>query len=209
MSNIGTIVLGVPVSSNLRSSPSTYDPSSSTAPAQVRLLSLSNTLSRLITGPLADYLAPVGLLNATTGLLHFPTHRRFSRLLFPLLAALVLSLSYLWMAVGVRTQQDIYAVSIATGASYGTAFTVLPSVIASLWLEENAGRNFGIITYAPFVGTPAFSYLYAFGAAQQRDDDGICQGVKCWRGTFAVATAAMVLTFALVATLWRRARTLV
>lgn len=212
MSNIGTIVLGVPVS-NARSSPTdpgtyTYG-TSSTAPTQVRLISLSNTLSRLITGPLADYLAPVGLLNSVTGVLHFPSHRRFSRLVFPLLSALVMSLSYLWMTMGVRTQQDIYAVSVSTGASYGTVFTVLPSIVASLWLEKNAGRNYGLIVYAPFVGTPAFSYLYAFGAAQQEDGDGICQGVKCWRGTFAIAAAAMVLAFTLMTMLWRRTRTLV
>ena len=212
MSNIGTIVLGVPVS-EIRSSPtypgaSAHD-ASSTAPTQVRLLSLSNTLSRLVTGPLADYLTPVGLLNVTTGVLQFPSHRRFSRLLFPLLAALVMSLSYFWMVTGVRTQQDIYAVSISTGASYGMVFTVLPSVITSLWLEKNAGRNFGLVMYAPFVGTPVFSYLYAFGTAQQEDGDGICEGVKCWRGTFAIATAAMVLTFALTAMLWKRARTLI
>lgn len=215
MSNIGTIVLGVPVSSDISSSPgfpgtsAHRDDTSSTAPTQVRLLSLSNTLSRLITGPLADYLAPAGLLNATTGLLHFPSHRRFSRLLFPLLAALVLSLSYFWMATGVRTQQDIYAVSLATGASYGMVFTVLPSVIGALWLEKNAGRNYGLILYAPFVGTPAFSYLYAFGAALQKDGDEICQGVKCWKGTFAIAATAMVLTLALTAMLWKRARALV
>ena len=213
MSNIGTIVLGVPVSSNSDSSrtfPGTYaGDASSTAPTQVRLISLSNTLSRLITGPLADYLAPVGLLNSVTGVLHFPSHRRFSRLLFPLLSATVMSLSYLWMTIGVRTQQDIYAVSISTGAAYGAFFTVLPSIIASLWLEKNAGRNFGLVMYAPFVGTPTFSYLYAFGAAQQNDGDGICQGVKCWRGTFAIAAAAMVFTFVLTAMLWRRARSLV
>ena len=212
MSNIGTIVLGVPVSSNSRSSPTypgTYTSDAlSTAPTQVRLVSLSNTLSRLITGPLADYLAPVGLLNSVTGVLQFPSHRRFSRLLFPLLSAFVMSLSYLWMVMGVRTQQDIYAVSISTGASYGAVFTVLPSIIASLWHEKNAGRNFGLVMYAPFVGTPTFSYLYAFGAAQGEKEDGICQGVKCWRGTFAIAAAAMVVTFALMATLWRRARTL-
>lgn len=215
MSNIGTIVLGVPISPNISRSPgfpgaSTHQgDSSSTASTQVRLLSLSNTLSRLVTGPLADYLAPVGLLNATTGALQFPSHRRISRLLFLLLAALVLSLSYFWMAAGVRTQQDIYAVSLSTGASYGMAFTVLPSVISSLWLEKNAGRNYGLMMYAPFLGTPVFSYLYAFGAAQQKDGDEICQGVKCWKGTFAIAATAMVFTFALTAMLWKRARTLV
>lgn len=215
MSNIGTIVLGVPVSSNVSPSPefpgaSTHrDDTSSTTPTQVRLLSLSNTLSRLITGPLADYLAPTGLLNTTTGALQFPSHRRVSRLLFPLLAALILSLSYFWMATGVRTQQDIYAVSLSTGVSYGMVFTVLPSVIGSLWLEKNAGRNYGLIMYAPFVGTPVFSYLYAFGAAQQKDGDEICQGVKCWKGTFAIATTAMVFTLALTSMLWKRARALV
>jgi hypothetical protein len=201
ISNIGTIVLGVP----LDRGEGTYD-ASSTAPTQVRLLSLSNTLTRLVVGPLADYLAPLGVLHAPTGVLHFPLHRRFSRLLFPPLAALAMALSYLWMAAGVHTQQDIFAVSVATGVSYGTTFTILPSVVAALWLEKNAGRNYGLLVYAPFVGTPVFSYLYAFGAAQQRDGDGICQGVKCWRGTFAIAAAAMLLTFALTATLWKRAR---
>ena len=215
MSNIGTIVMGVPVSSGTRSSPDSgpsISDASSTTPTQVRLISLSNTLSRLIIGPLADHLAPVGVLSTTAAgaaHLHFPRHRRFSRLLFPLLAALVMALSYLWMAAGVRTQQDIYAVAVSTGAAYGAAFTVLPSVVAALWRGKNAGRNYGLITYAPFVGTPVFSYLYAFGAAQHQDGDGMCQGVRCWRGTFAISAAAMVLTFTLLVILWRRARTVV
>lgn len=80
-----------------------------------------------------------------------------------------------------------------------------PSIVASLWIGPSAGRNFGIVTYAPFIGTPLFSYLYAFISASYKSDDGsVCTGTRCWRTTFWITTSTSVLAFILTLILIRR-----
>jgi len=118
LGNIGTIVLGVPETRD-----GIYSLPKAGGATQVRLLSLSNTIARLLCGPLADYLAPVPLAHPT-GELYFPRKRYFSRLLFLSAACGIMVAAYLWMAAGVVSQRDIYLVSIATGMAYGATFTV-------------------------------------------------------------------------------------
>jgi hypothetical protein len=122
MSNIGTMVLGVP---ETRDGVTTGDSLSTSAggAAQVRLLSLSNTCARLVVGPLADYLAPTPLAHPT-GEVYFPRKRYFSRLVFLSVSCALTVGAFLWMAAGVVSQRDIYFVSIATGLAYGGSFTV-------------------------------------------------------------------------------------
>ena len=91
--------------------------------AQVRLLSLANTCARLLVGPLADFLAPAPLAHPT-GEIYFPRKRYVSRVVFLSAACALMIAGYLWMAVGVVSQTDIYLVSIAVGVAYGGAFTV-------------------------------------------------------------------------------------
>lgn len=79
-----------------------------------------------------------------------------------------------------------------------------PSIVSSVWGLQNLGRNFGIITYAPFIGTPLFSYLYAFVSASQTTNDGpVCEGVVCWQFTFWVGFAGAVLALCLNGMLWK------
>jgi hypothetical protein len=82
-----------------------------------------------------------------------------------------------------------------------------PGLIASLWGMQNIGRNFGIMMYAPFTGTPLFSYIYALvSASHQEDGEMICRGRLCWQSTlyFAIVTSFVSLLVSLV--LWRRWR---
>ncbi|OAX43567.1 MFS general substrate transporter [Rhizopogon vinicolor AM-OR11-026] len=197
MSNIGTIVLSLPsYSSSTVAVPST-DVATAT---QVRLISAANTLSRLLVGPLADFVSPVASHGAQIIQRKYHTSR-VVLLFFPIL---VLALTYLWMVIGVRSQVDLWALSVGSGIAYGSTFTVLPSVVASAWGVENSGRNFGIITYAPFFGTPAFSYLYAFNAASHSPSDGAaCKGIECWESTFAWNTAMTFAAFGAAIYLWR------
>lgn len=62
--------------------------------------------------------------------------------------------------------------------------------------------------YAPFLGTPTFSYLYAFVSAAHVTDvdtiqDGVCHGRECWTLTFEVSVLCAAVAFAASVYLWR------
>lgn len=105
MSNIGTIVLSLPTE---RAHTFTIHAMSSDAvtSAQVRTISLANTISRLVVGPLADFVSPVPT--------HLPSGGTFrkhfvSRIAFLTFSLSVLVCTYFWMVVGVRSQDAILA----------------------------------------------------------------------------------------------------
>lgn len=81
-----------------------------------------------------------------------------------------------------------------------------PSILSSIWGIVNLARNFGVFSYAVFVGTPLFSYLYAIVAAHNAEPGKICQGTQCWKLTFGLSIAAVSLSTSLSLVLWRRWR---
>ncbi|KAG0705902.1 MFS general substrate transporter [Suillus ampliporus] len=199
ISNIGTIVLSLPsYTSSTIVAPST-DMATAT---QVRLLSVANTLSRLVVGPLADLVSPIAA-HLPAGAQSNSRKRHISRVAFLFFSILVLALTYLWMVVGVRSQVDLWALSIGAGVAYGSAFTILPSLVSSAWGIENVGRNFGFLTYAPFLGAPAFSYFYAFNAASHSSGGAVCKGTECWIMTFSWNTAIAFAACGVAMYLWR------
>jgi len=172
---------------------------------QVRILSLANTISRLLVGPLADFVSPIASY-LPNGDPVYPRKHRVSRIAFLVGSAILLAITYAWMLFGIRSQAALWALSVGTGIAYGVTFTVLPSVVSSIWGLANLGRNFGIITYAPFVGTPLFSYLYAFVSADHiHSDEGrsVCEGIECWQITFWVGVAGSIVALLGSASLWR------
>ncbi|KAI0306537.1 MFS general substrate transporter [Multifurca ochricompacta] len=196
ISNIGTIVLSL------------HSESTSGVVEPLRLISISNTLSRLLSGPLADFIAPVASDMHDDGP-QFPRRYRVSRVALLSGIPLLLVGTFVYMELSVRTSDDLWILSIGTGAAYGTTFTILPSIVSSIWGSRNFGRNFGVLTYAPFFGTPLFSYLYAFVSAHNNVGDGICTGVTCWSLTFWVSTGASLLSCVASTILWRRWKGLV
>ncbi|KIJ16685.1 hypothetical protein PAXINDRAFT_10393 [Paxillus involutus ATCC 200175] len=214
MSNIGTIILSLPHQTSVISSLTEYPSTSHATATQVRTLSMANTLSRLLVGLLADIVSP-SPSNAQDGTRGSMRKHLMSRTGFLTFSTAVLVCSCAWMVVGVKEQGSIWALSIGAGVAYGCAFSVLPSLVSSVWGISNLGRNYGIITYAPFLGTPFFSYLYAFVAAAhsptaeggrggaENGAAGVCTGPRCWLLTFE--TSAVVITAALGVTLylWR------
>ncbi|KAI0831467.1 MFS general substrate transporter [Trametes gibbosa] len=197
ISNLGSIVLSLPSASASNAS--------ANVATQVRLLSFFNTASRLLIGPLADLLAPVA--SYLDGVWAFSRRRHASRVVFVVATALVLAAMYAWLALVVRTQEAVWPLSVGTGIAYGATFTVLPGILSSIWGLPNLGRNFGIISYAAFVGTPIFSYLYALVAARHvPPGQTACTGVQCWRATFWIGTATSLLACGAAAVLWRRWR---
>lgn len=197
ISNIGTIVLSLAS----QASNTTVAPSTDMATAtQVRFLSVANTLSRLVVGPLADFVSPTATASGVQSILR---KRHVSRVAFLFFSILILTLTYLWMVLGVRSQVDLWVLSIGAGVAYGSTFTILPSLVSSMWGIENLGRNFGVLTYAPFLGTPAFSYFYAFNAASHSDDGVVCRGIQCWSTTFSWYTAIAIVACGVTGYLWR------
>jgi len=198
ISNIGTIVLSLPSGTSTNSAFVNTSSTVSMTATQVRALSISNTLSRLVVGPLADIVSPVG----NRGTLR---EHRISRIAFMTFSTATLACTYTWMVIGVEELTGIWALTIGAGIAYGCAFTILPSLVSSIWGLSNLGRNYGIMTYAPFLGTPSFSYLYAFisDAGSASSLDGVCRGTACWTLTFEVSALAATLACVTSVYLWR------
>jgi hypothetical protein len=201
ISNIGTIVLSL----NSDRTSSIGVPSSATAATatQVRLISLSNTLSRIVSGPLVDLVSP--LTSRASGELPSPPQRyRISRVTLLSFIPLLLAGTFLYLELAIRTSGDLWILSVNTGAAYGIALTILPSIVSTIWGNRDFGRNFGILTYAPFFGTPLFSYLYAFVSEHNNVGPGVCTGSACWSSTFWIITGASLLSCVASTLLWRR-----
>ncbi|KAF7304808.1 MFS general substrate transporter [Mycena kentingensis (nom. inval.)] len=193
ISNVGTIVTSLP--------PVAGGSSLAAAASQVKILSICNTLTRLVTGPFADFVSPIRNLQT----LH---RHHISRAAFLVLPASILGLAFGWMQLCARSQGDVWILSAGTGIAYGATFTVLPSIISAIWGAKNQGRNFGIVVFAPLTGTTIFSYLFAFVVKRNTSEDEICRGSGCWRITFGVAAALQLVAVALSLLLWRRWRAL-
>ena len=102
ISNIGTIIMALPQTSSGLLSRHLID--GSPAADQVKILSISNTVSRIVFGPLADFVSPVAISSEV-----FSRKARISRFVFLSGSAGLLSLIFLWMAVGVETRQQVLA----------------------------------------------------------------------------------------------------
>jgi MFS family permease len=90
------------------------------------------------------------------------------------------------------------------GISYGFVFTILPSIVSSIWGLPNFGRNFGALTYAALFGTPIFSYLFAFvSASHAKKGQDFCTGMKCWETTFWVCATTSCMAFVASLFLWK------
>jgi hypothetical protein len=102
ISNIGTIVLSLP---NARVVPSSALSDHATS-KQVRILSIANTLSRIVVGPLADLVSPVAI-RLPTGTVVYPRKHRVSRVVFLTAPALLLACIFVWMAFGVMSREAV------------------------------------------------------------------------------------------------------
>ncbi|KAL0947033.1 hypothetical protein HGRIS_013175 [Hohenbuehelia grisea] len=202
LSNIGSIAMSLPPSHG-----HFVDTPLDAGPArQVKLLSLANTLSRIVVGPLADFVSPVVAFLPPDGST-IPRRHYISRISFLTAASLLLAATFLVVSLTVRSQGQLWILSVGCGISYGAIFTVLPSIISAIWGVTNLGRNFGALTYAPFLGTPVFSYLYAFIYARDAESSsGICYGSVCWITTFWFCFVTAVISFIGTLILWRNWR---
>ena len=94
-SNIGMIVLSLPSVSK-----------SENIALQVQLIAVSDTLTRLILGPVADIVSPVPTYSAN-GIWAFPRKPYVTRMIFVAGAAFVFALAFIWPIIGVRSQEAL------------------------------------------------------------------------------------------------------
>jgi len=204
ISNIGTIVAALPSNASDQETIGFYSVVDNT-PQQVRLISIANTFTRIFVGPLADYVSPVASYLPNGTIVRARKHR-ISRVSFLFGSATLLALTFCWAFTGITTQEGLWALSVGTGLGYSATFTVVPSIVSSVWGLKNLGRNFGILMYAPFVGTPMFSYFYAFISQSHTKGNGTCRGTECLQTTFKVATITSLFALIIATILWREWR---
>ena len=105
ISNIGTIVLSLQSSStDIITLDSSTDAATST---QVRILSIANTVSRLLAGPLADFVSPVAL-SLSSGLRSFPRKHFVSRVAFLSGATMLLGVSFALLETVIRSRESLW-----------------------------------------------------------------------------------------------------
>ena len=141
LSNIGTIVLSL--YSEHTSSAGVPSSAAAATATQVRLISVSNTLSRIVSGPLADLIFPA--TPRSSGELSSPPQRyRVNRVSLLVFIPLLLAGTFLYLELAIRSPDDLwilryaaplsallcrwficYLSSVNTGVAYGITFTIL------------------------------------------------------------------------------------
>ncbi|KAH7340483.1 major facilitator superfamily domain-containing protein [Rhizoctonia solani] len=173
IANMGTIVMEFPGHGE------------SLVAMQVRLLSIASTLAKLCTGPLADWICPPVDEGPTMvcwcGPVRPEPKKGWNRMLFPATCLVILASVYAYTAMCITSAGQLWVLSIGTGLAYGASWAVLPSIASVIWGARNLGRNFGILSYAPLIGTPIFTYIYAWASEEDRS----------WRTMFVISTASV------------------
>lgn len=113
---------------------------------QVQLISITGTFTRLFSGWLSD---------------RFCRSSPSSTLAAWAAACLCFAMTCFSIAGNFSI---IWVLSIFTGSCYGFVFTLVPSLVATVWPLESFGRNYGIISYffaaGSFLMTLLFGMLY-------------------------------------------------
>ncbi|GAA5855916.1 hypothetical protein JCM8547_000413 [Rhodosporidiobolus lusitaniae] len=179
----------------------------------IALLSVANTVSRFVVGAASDW------LSAPSGTGKVPGWGRNVRLLFSGGASATLAAAYGWGGTGMRTPAGLWVVTLATGISYGTVFTLTPALVRTRWGTESFGRNWGLLTWYSALGallfTPLFGFLRDLASSSPSSspppsspslDVDACFGPACYRPFFALSAASAVLAVGMVGVLGRRWR---
>lgn len=133
----------------------------------VQLISITNTLSRLFIGFIADYtsssetpppappaVAPSSVLPPVDPAEEDKRRSSQSRriqiskitLLLGVIALLIVP-TYLWSAIGLSSLRSLWVLTAGVGSAYGALFTLTPTITAQVFGLKTFGRNFGILSY--------------------------------------------------------------
>ncbi|KAH8927778.1 MFS general substrate transporter [Atractiella rhizophila] len=185
MSTLGSIIASMLYSTPAHPHPSLTKLSSK----HVQLLSVANTCTRLVAGGLSDHLST-----------------RIPRPLWLALGTLILCISYAFSSIFLTSPIHLYVISIGTGVGYGTIFTLVPSIIRTVYSPTQFGRNWGLTANFSAVGAAIFMELYGVwaDAIARRENMSVCVGKECFAGTLAVSAATCAIAVILALVLWRK-----
>jgi len=105
ISNIGTIVGSLPSSEDTVDKGYSAD---SGVAFQVNLIAGANTVTRILIGPLADFVSPIAAY-LPSGTQVFLRKHRISRIVFLTVPALLMAFTSLWMALAAKTRDQLWA----------------------------------------------------------------------------------------------------
>ncbi|KAJ5745936.1 hypothetical protein N7520_011118 [Penicillium odoratum] len=201
INNLGTIIPTLtPPSYALNAPPPAGLPST-----HVTTIALTSTIARLLTGSLSDFFAPA----ATHLFPPIPDSRRhivteennrptFSRMVFLLPSALLLSIGYLILASPLALKEPplFHLTTALVGFGYGSAFSLTPIIISVVWGVENFATNWGIVAMMPAIGAALWGVIYSAAYQNALEDgsgsaDGQCHGWRCY-GFWAVGCTVSV-----------------
>jgi hypothetical protein len=132
----------------------------------VFILSISSTLSRLVTGVLADHLAPAAVAvpaphsddpDAPT---HYFVQKKpiiMHRSMLAAICAALLGLVFAWAAGWLYTEGTLWLLSFGVGSLYGALFTLSPAIVSTHFGATSFGLSWGMISYFPALGSAIYS----------------------------------------------------
>ncbi|KAK4058512.1 hypothetical protein OIO90_000674 [Microbotryomycetes sp. JL221] len=192
----------------------------------VQVMSVSNTVSRLVIGLLSDWVSyasePLPLDDSTveedeetasqsTNLkqrLQAKFHQppRVSRLSFVVTACLMLSATFGFVAFKLDKPGQLWLLSIVVGWSYGLIFTMAPAIVRCVYGPANFGRDWGLLTWFSALGAIVFTPLFGvmLDRAQRRQRLDVCHGRECFESVFMLSSISCLLATGIVMLLWTR-----
>lgn len=107
----------------------------------VQIISIFNTLSRLIVGVGSDYISAPSSSSS-------PRPPRVSRLTLLFVVCGTLSITFVYAAFKITASGLIY-LSMILGTCYGSTFTLAPSILRLVYPPVDFGRNYGLASQVP------------------------------------------------------------
>ncbi|KAJ5832508.1 hypothetical protein N7474_000819 [Penicillium riverlandense] len=217
INNLGTII---PTLTPLSYAPNAPPPAGLPS-THVTTVALTSTLARLATGSLSDFFAPPAVHLFPAGARHrpssslsdTPSRASFSRMIFLLPSALLLSIGYLILAspIPLKEPSIFHLTTALVGLGYGAAFSLTPIIISVVWGVENFATNWGIVAMMPALGAALWGVIYSTAYQDALDKgngsglpDGQCHGWSCY-GYWAVGCTVSVWVALVVWTAaWRK-----
>lgn len=125
--------------------------------------------------------------------------------------ALVAACIHLMVPSGIFTVLDnaryFSVVTVVNGFSYGSSFTLVPTIVTKVWGIANLGTIWGSFILALAVGSLGYGLLFAkvYDGASQigvGSNTPVCSGVHCYGLTFVITGTGLALAAALVFSIW-------
>ncbi len=135
----------------------------------VAILSITGFASRILTGILSD------LASKYLDLKHS---------FWAFFASLCMGISF-YMTLELKTPNDLLYVTLLQGISYGSIWTISPSLIGLFFGQGNFNFNWGCMTMLPAFGGYLFSYI--FGNVFDKQWQNNCKGADCFKASSEVA----------------------